>query len=130
MISIQLPLFEATISAGFPSMAENDCQQTLDLNEWLIKHPAATFFLRVRGDSMVGAGIHDQDVLIVDKSLKATEGKIVIASLNGELTVKRLQKIQGRLFLAAENCLYQPIEITEDMDFRIWGVVTSVIHLL
>jgi DNA polymerase V len=123
----RLPFFEHTISAGFPS-AGDDAKEELDLNELLIAHPTATFFLRVSGMSMIKAGIHDKDILIVDRSLEPVHGKIVIATLNGELTVKRLYKKGNKVKLIAENDAYSPIDISPETDFRIWGVVTSVIH--
>lgn len=124
----RLPFYQHAISAGFPSPAEDDVEGRLDLNELLIKHPAATFFLRVSGSSMIKAGIHHQDILIVDRSIEPVHGKIVIASLNGELTVKRLRYQGNKIQLAAENDAYPPIDITEEMDLRIWGVVVHVIH--
>ena len=124
----RLPFFGERISAGFPSPAQNEEEETLDLNELLIKHPSATFFLRVSGNSMIKAGIHHNDILVVDRSIEPVHGKIVIASLNGELTVKRLSRIGARVQLVAENDAYAPIDITEELDLRIWGVVTSVIH--
>lgn len=124
----RLPLLTSSVSAGFPSPAENEIEKDLDLNEYLIKHPAATFFLRVSGTSMIKAGIHHNDILVVDRSLEPMNGKVVIASLNGELTVKRLLKTGNRVQLVAENDDYFPIDITEECDLRIWGVVTSVIH--
>jgi len=125
----RLPLFQCAVMAGFPSPADDEKEGELDLNELLIKHPAATFFVRVSGSSMIRAGIHHNDILIVDRSLEAVHGKIIIASLQGELTVKRLC-LEGKKQLIAENDLYAPIEITDEMDFHIWGVVTSVIHQL
>jgi DNA polymerase V len=95
-----------------------------------VQRPAATFFVRVQGDSMIGAGIHENDILVVDRSLEPTGGKVVIAVVNSELTVKRLQKKQGQVLLVAENPKYQPIKISEEMSFQIWGVVTNVIHAL
>lgn len=124
----RLPFYQNAVSAGFPSPAEDEMAEKLDLNELLIKHPSATFFLRVSGSSMIKAGIHDRDILIVDRSLEPSHGKIVIASLNGELTVKRLHKDGNRIRLIAENDAYAPIEITGEIDLRIWGVVTNVIH--
>lgn len=126
----RLPFYQHTVSAGFPSPAEDDIEDKLDLNELLIKHPSATFFLRVSGSSMIKAGIHHNDILIVDRSLEPTDGKVVIASVNGELTVKRLSCIGKKVQLIAENDAYAPIEITEEVDFRIWGIVTNVIHSL
>ena len=124
----RLPFYEARISAGFPSPAQNDVEDTLDLNELLIKHPSATFFLKVSGSSMIKAGIHHDDILVVDRSLEPAHGKIVIASLNGELTVKRLHRVGQLVKLVPENDDYASIDITEEMDLRIWGVVTNVIH--
>lgn len=126
----RLPFYTHAISAGFPSPAEDDMEDKLDLNELLIKHPSATFFLKVSGSSMIKAGIHNHDILIVDRSIQPSDGKIVIASINGELTVKRLQCDGKKVMLVAENDDYPPIDITEDMELRFWGVVTNVIHSL
>ena len=122
------PLFLWGISAGFPSPADDYIDRLLDLNELLIKNPPATFFVKVAGDSMTGAGINDGDTLIVDRSIEAANGKIVIAVVNGELTVKRLVKSNNSYRLVAENPNYAPLEINEESQFEIWGVVTSVIH--
>lgn len=126
--SCTFPLLAGTVSAGFPSSAENYVDQALDLNDLLISHPAATFFIRVKGDSMVHAGIHPNDILIVDRAGTVSNNRIIIARINDELTVKRI-KIEGTtLFLMPENDAYEPIEITDAMDFEVWGVVTFVIH--
>lgn len=122
------PLYATRVTAGFPSPADDYIEAKLDLNQHLVKHPAATFFVRVEGDSMVGAGIYPDDILVVDRSLKPSNGKIVIAVVNGELTVKRLQMKQGNLRLLPENDQYPVIHITEEMNFSLWGVVTNVIH--
>ncbi len=124
------PLFLAKISAGFPSPAEDYIDKNLDLNEYLIKHPSATFFLRVAGNSMINAGIHNGDILVVDRALEPADNKIIIAVINGELTVKRVRKARDRLYLMPENDDFKTIEVTEEMDFQIWGVVTHVIHSL
>ena len=124
----ELPLYSCKISAGFPSPADDHLERNLDLNSHLVKHPAATFFVRVTGDSMIGAGINDNDILIVDRSLKPSHGKIVIAVVDGQMTVKRLYKESGKLILMPENTLYKPIEIKEDMNIEIWGVVVTAIH--
>lgn len=126
--SLSCPLYSSTVQAGFPSPADDYIESHLDLNEHLIKHPASTFFLISSGDSMKDAGIQSGDLLIVDKSVTATHGKIVIAAINGELTVKRLSQIAGRVQLLPENKNYQPIDITESNDLVIWGVVMYVIH--
>lgn len=125
-----LPLYQTLVSAGFPSPANDDLEDKIDLNEMLIKRPSATFFLRVSGDSMTNAGIYPNDVLIVDRSLEPTNGKVVIASVNGELTVKRLISKNNKVQLLPENENYPVLEITEEMDFRVWGVVINVIHYL
>ncbi|OGT88945.1 MAG: DNA polymerase V [Gammaproteobacteria bacterium RIFOXYD12_FULL_61_37] len=123
-----LPLYASRVSAGFPSPADDYLEGTLDLNEHLVKHPAATFFVRVSGDSMLNAGIHPGDILVVDRSLTPVSGRIVIAALDGELTVKRFDQRNGRTRLLAENPAYAPIEIQDGNELHIWGVVTNVIH--
>ncbi len=128
--SISIPLFSSKVSAGFPSPADDYIEKTLDLNDLLIQQPAATFFVRAEGESMLGAGIHPNDILIVDRSLKATVGKVVICALNGELTVKRLKSIGEEIILGAENPEYADITVKEGTDMLIWGVVTNVIHSL
>ena len=128
LIPMKLPLYSCKISAGFPSPADDHLEKKLDLNSHLIKHPAATFFVRVNGDSMINAGINDNDILIVDRSLKPSHGKIVIAVVDGQMTVKRLHKRSGKLILMPENNHFKPIEITESMTVEIWGVVITSIH--
>ncbi len=125
---LEIPLFTAGVSAGFPSPADDFIDKKLDLNEFLISHPSATFFVRAEGTSMIEAGIHPGDILIVDKALEAGSGSIVIAVIEGEFTVKRFQRTGGRCFLLAENPSFKPIEITEGMRVEVWGVVTYVIH--
>ena len=127
---VACPLYASSVKAGFPSPAEDYAEQHLDLNTHLIAHPAATFFLRVSGDSMMNAGIFNGDLLIVDRSLEPTPGKIVIAAVNGELTVKRLQKTGKRIFLVAENEAYSPIKLTDSDQIQLWGVVTHNVHAL
>lgn len=126
----ECPLFMVPVTAGFPSPADDYVEGKLDLNAYLVKHPAATFFVRVAGDSMIGAGIHPDDILVVDRSLEPVDKRVVIAVVNGELTVKRLRLRQGKITLVAENDAYSPMDIHGDMNFEIWGVVTSVIHAL
>lgn len=127
---LERPIYLVPVAAGFPSPAEDYIEGSLDLNRHLIKHPAATFFVKVTGDSMINAGIHQGDILIVDRALEAHHNKVVIAVLNGELTVKRLKKDGVNIFLVPENINYSPIKIDENSDFEIWGVVTNVIHPL
>jgi DNA polymerase V len=126
----QQVLFDAAVPAGFPSPAADYEQDALDLNKYLVSNPAATFFVRVAGDSMIGAGIHAGDLLVVDRSLEPRDKRVVIAVLNGELTVKRIRIKTGKIMLEPENPDYAPREITPDTDFEVWGVVTSVIHKL
>ena len=123
-----LPLFESGVSAGFPSPAEDYMEIRLDLNKELIQHPAATFYVRVRGNSMQDAGIYDNDILIVDRALEPKNKDIVISILDGDFVVKRIIKKGGKLFLQAENPEFKTIEIKEDNEFLIWGVVSYVIH--
>lgn len=122
--SLYLPI----IQAGFPSPAEGEIEAALDLNELLITHPAATFFVRVQGDSMIYANIQPGDILIIDRSIEAKDKSIVVAFLNGEFTLKRIKKRGKKIFLCPENPAYPSIEITEESEFSIWGVVTYVIH--
>lgn len=128
---ITLPLYNCSVSAGFPSPADDYIDLKLDLNEYLIKRPSSTFLVRVSGSSMIKAGIHDGDLLTVDRSITPTDGKIVVAVINGEWTVKRIQYKNNILQLLPENDAYQPIIIKEFSDsVFIWGVVTNVIHPL
>jgi len=124
----QLPLYLSRIKAGFPSPAEDYLDKKLDLNEYLIKHPGSTFFVKVKGDSMIGAGINSGDILIVDRSLEPKDKRIIVAVVNGDFTVKRVSKRGDKLSLVSENPKYDPIEIKDGMDFEVWGVVTNVIH--
>ncbi|MBW2651058.1 MAG: translesion error-prone DNA polymerase V autoproteolytic subunit [Deltaproteobacteria bacterium] len=118
------------VSAGFPSPAEDYIEGKLDLNKYLVKHPAATFFVKVTGNSMIDAGIHDGDILIVDRSIKPANKKVVIAVVNGELAVRRIRVTKDKVFLMPENRDYKPLQIEEEMGFEVWGVVTNVIHPL
>jgi len=121
-------LFASRIEAGFPSPADDYIESNLDLNEYLVKNPPATFFVRVSGESMIDAGIHPDDLLIVDRSLTPQSGQIVIAVLNSEFTVKRLVKKDGVFWLMPENKKFKPYQINDGDDVLIWGVVTNVIH--
>lgn len=122
------PLLASRVEAGFPSPADDHVERTLDLNEELITHPAATFFLRASGRSMQGAGIHDGDLLVVDRSIPSDTGTVVIAVVDGEFTVKRLRRTSAGMILDAEHPDYPPIPIGSETDVRIWGVVTWVLH--
>lgn len=125
-----IPLYLTPIAAGFPSPAEDYVEKRLDLQEYLIRNPLSTFFLRARGDSMQGAGIYDGDLLIVDRSQEASHNRVVIAAVEGELTVKRLIRRGGRVLLAPENPDYPEIDITEREYVHIWGVVVHAVHTL
>ena len=124
----QLPFYSCAVQAGFPSPADDHMEGKLDLNKHLVKHPAATFFVRATGNSMIKAGIHSGDILVVDRSLEAKNGKIVIAAIDGQLTVKRLLIKQGQTFLMPENDDFEPIKLDLENDTVIWGVVTNVLH--
>ena len=127
-INYKLPLYTSSVQAGFPSPADDYLEEKLDLNKYLIKHPSATFFVKVTGDSMIKAGIHSGDILIVDRSIEPKNNKIVIAAIDGELTVKRLSYKPDGNYLQPENDNYSPIKIDEHNDLTIWGVVTNVLH--
>ncbi|MBD3425896.1 MAG: translesion error-prone DNA polymerase V autoproteolytic subunit [Candidatus Omnitrophica bacterium] len=124
----RMPLYTSHISAGFPSPADDYIEKRLNLNDLVIKNPASTFFVRVSGDSMQDAGINHGDILVVDRSRTPGNSSIVIAVLNGELTVKRIRKTRKKLYLVPENEEYSEIEITGEEEFVVWGVVTNVIH--
>jgi len=125
---ILTPIFLDSVSAGFPSPATDYMENKLDLNEYLIKHPAATFIVKAKGPSMTDAGILSGDLLIVDRSVTPKSKNIVIASIFGDLTVKKLQKKKSSLFLLSANSDYPSIEVKEEMECFIWGVVTYIIH--
>lgn len=125
-----IPLYLSPVTAGFPSAADDYVDQQVNLHELLVHNSAATFFVRAVGDSMLGAGVHDGDLLVVDRSAEATSGRVVIAALDGELTVKRLVRRKGRALLLPENPTYPEIDITDREYVHIWGVVTYVVHKL
>jgi DNA polymerase V len=122
-----IPLFQCSVPAGFSSAADDCIDQTLDINALLIAHPAATFFVRAKGDSMLNAGIHSGDILVVDRSLEPISGRIIIAILHSEFTVKRLLIEGDQILLAAENPRYPTIRVPKESDFQVWGTVTYVI---
>jgi len=126
---LDIQLFSDAVPAGFPSPATDYCERKLDLNELCIQHPAATYFVRAQGDSMIEAGIFPGDVLVVDRSITAAHGDIVIVSVNGELTVKRLET-RPTMRLVPMNNQYSPIDVPEDADLEVFGVATTVIHSL
>jgi len=125
---ILTPIFLDSVSAGFPSPATDYMENKLDLNEYLIKHPAATFIVKAKGSSMTDARIISGDLLIVDRSISPKNDDIVIASIFGDLTVKKLKKKQNSFFLLSANSDYPSIEVKEEMECFIWGVITYIIH--
>ncbi|MCB0569266.1 MAG: translesion error-prone DNA polymerase V autoproteolytic subunit [Phaeodactylibacter sp.] len=127
VLDVELPLY-LSVLAGFPSPADDYLEERLSLDKYLIKHPDSTFFVKVEGLSMVGAGIYPDDILIVDRSLEAKPGDVIVAVLDGEFTVKRLVKKSGRYALQPENPDYKLIPLDENAVFTVWGVVTNVIH--
>ena len=127
---ITTPFSLSYVCAGFPSPAENYLDKALDLNELMINHPEATFFVRVSGDSMIGAGICHNDILVVDRACEPKSNDVVVALVSGEFTVKRWIKKGRSMYLQPENINYHTIKITEEMNFEIWGVVTYAIHSL
>ncbi|WP_288250492.1 LexA family transcriptional regulator [uncultured Prochlorococcus sp.] len=124
----RIPLLNDSVSAGFPSPADDYTEENIDLNEHLISNPFSTFFLKVKGDSMINAGIKDKDLIIVDKSLIAKPGNIVIAMIDGEFTIKRLSIKNDELYLKAENHNYPDFSFKNHIDVQIWGVVIYSIH--
>jgi len=126
----EIPLFASSISAGFPSPADDYVELSLDLNEHLIKHPSATFYARAKGDSMINAGINDGDLLVVDRALDIYDNCIAVCIIDGdgEFTVKRLKKQANKVLLVPENKQYKTIEVSEFNDFEVWGIVAYVIH--
>jgi len=123
-----LPFFQSQVAAGLPTGVDNQIEKKIDLNELLIKKPKDTFLVKVNGLSMINAGIQNGDILIVDSNAEPKNGKIVIAAVNGEITVKRLQAKGKKTYLKAENAAFAPIEILKEMNFKILGTVTHVIH--
>ncbi len=126
-LGINLPFVKSGISAGFPSPADDFLDTSIDLNKELIKHPSSTFFGRVKGNSMVDAGLSDGDLLVIDKSLEPKNGKIAVCYIDGEFTIKRIKTAKDCVYLMPANPDYKPIKVTADNDFLIWGIVTNVI---
>lgn len=124
---LRIPFIKEGVSAGFPSPAEDFMENNIDLNNELSTNPLATFYIKVNGNSMIDAGINDKDVLVVDRSLEPQNNKIAICFIDGEFTVKRIQKEKDCVYLMPENANYSPIKVTEQNDLIIWGIVTYVI---
>jgi len=125
---LELPLAGTAVSAGFPSPAEEYIELALDLNKELIKHPAATFYARVKGRSMIDAGIQDGDLLIIDKALEPKDGDIAVCFIDGEFTLKRLAVKEDGVYLMPANAEFKPIRITEENEFLVWGMLAYIIH--
>lgn len=126
-VELSLPYAGKQIVAGFPSPAEDYLEPALDLNRALIKNPSATFYGRVKGESMQDAGVDDGDLLVIDKSLKYRNGALAVCYLNGEFTLKQIKMSGKQLWLMPANAAYQPISVNEDDDFLVWGIVTYLI---
>ena len=126
----ELPLFESSVAAGLPVSIDtgDSIENNINLNSYLIKNPSSTFLIRVAGESMIKAGIHPGDILIVDRNIEPKNGKIVIAVVDGNITVKRLHKNNDKTYLLPENDQYDVIELQDGNDLKIWGVVTNVLH--
>lgn len=122
------PLYSSAPAAGFPAPGDDMVEKSLNVHDYLVKHPVSTFFVRVEGDSMEGAGIFSGDILVVDRSVEAISGKIVVAAVGGGLVIKRLSKIGEKMMLMSENTAYAPIEVTGDEECFIWGVVTGSVR--
>jgi DNA polymerase V len=127
---LRFPLLLCPISAGMPGAVEGHVEDIIDLNHYLSKHPEATFLLKVRGDSMIEAGIHHGDMVVVDQTIRPSSGDIVVAFVDGEYTLKRLDVDLETFLLVPENQNYQPLAIGNETDFQVWAVVTDVIHKL
>ncbi len=127
--SLAVPMYSSRPAAGFPAPGDDQIERVLDINDLVVKNPATTFFVRVEGDSMEGAGIFSGDVLVVDRALEAVDGEIVVAAINGEMVVKRLSVRKGSdPMLVSENPAYAPIRVSEDEDCVVWGVVTGSVR--
>ncbi|MEM7485725.1 MAG: translesion error-prone DNA polymerase V autoproteolytic subunit [Bacteroidota bacterium] len=126
-MAIEVPYFDGGISCGFPSPADDFKEDRISLDRELIHDPDATFFARVNGDSMQGAGMDDGDLLVIDRSIEAYDGSIAVCFVDGEFTVKRIKKEDDKIFLMPENPKYRPIEISGDITLNIWGVVTNIV---
>ena len=123
-VSLVLPVADGGIRAGFPSPAQDYLESGIDLNRELVKNPSSTFFGRVSGDSMAGAGIEDGDLIVIDKSISASEGDIAVCFVDGEFTLKRIHIENDFVWLVPENPKYRKIKVTQDQNFMVWGVVT------
>lgn len=129
-VELELPFVANGISAGFPSPADDFIDTGIDLNKELIRHPSATFYGRVKGDSMKDMGIHNGDILVIDKSLEPADGKVAVCYIDGEFTVKKIKIEHDCCWLIPANKSYSPIQVTQENEFLIWGIVINVIKFL
>lgn len=127
-LELSLPYADGGIKAGFPSPAQDYMEAAIDLNKELIKHPASTFYGRVKGDSMIDANVHDGDILVIDKSLEPQNGDMAVCFIDGEFTIKYIKLEKDVIWLQPANEKYAPIKVTIDNDFLIWGIVTYCIQ--
>ena len=125
--SLKLPFADQGIQAGFPSPAQDYVSESIDLNREIVRHPAATFYGRVSGDSMIGDGIDPDDIIVIDRSLEPRDGDLAVCCVDGDFTLKRIKLEKDRVWLLPSNEAYDPILVTEDNRFEIWGVVTYTI---
>lgn len=124
---IALPYADGGIQAGFPSPAQDYISESIDLNREIVRHPSATFYGRVSGESMIDEGIWEGDILVIDRSLEPTDGDLAVCCLDGEFTLKRIRLESGRIWLVPSNEMYDPILVTPERQFEVWGVVTHTI---
>ncbi|WP_439882308.1 LexA family protein [Pontibacter sp. MBLB2868] len=125
---VEIPVYASYVSAGFPSPADDYLEDRIDLSKYLIQNPTSTFMMRVKGNSMMDAQINDGDMLVIDKALKPADGYPVVCFLDGEFTVKTFKLTDGKAYLVPANPAYKAIEITDEMDMRVWGVVVWILH--
>ncbi|WP_210489874.1 LexA family protein [Rufibacter aurantiacus] len=125
---LDVPLYASYISAGFPSPADDYLEDKVELSNYLVQNPTSTYMMKVKGNSMQDANIHEGDLLVIDKSLKPRDGLPVVCFLDGEFTVKTFRYISGKVYLEPANPAYPRIEITEEMDMRVWGVIVWILH--
>lgn len=125
---VLIPFVDSKVNAGFPSPAQDYIEQKLDLNEHLIKHPSSTFIIKVNGSSMIEEGISDKSLLIVDRSLDHKKNSIALVCINGEFTVKKIDRIKGKYFLIGANKDFDPVAINEETELLIWGIITWVLN--
>jgi DNA polymerase V len=128
--NLEMPYISSGIKAGFPSPAADFDGSRISIDQIVVKNATATFYAKANGNSMIGAGIDDGDILVIDKSIEPQDGKIAVCFIDGEFTVKRIKVLENSLLLLPENKLFEPIEVTQENDFIIWGIVTYVVKKL